>query len=268
MSIPKMKMKTNTNESFEYLEHVNLDDFLKIDENRKPNKFGMYRMNCLIIGKTGSGKTTTLLKALLSDVIDDFGLLLFIIPIESLDSGFYKTISSEGFKKKINKHIAFCIIGEEPLPTIKEITEISRKLKKPIALVLDDFINAFKKDDWLVFKRYVTQLSRVPYGASLFALTQNLLQFPTTYRKNFNCFVLFCNSLTLLQFKEIMRSYYDYGDFTKDELELLYNTFKTGAHTPLWLINSSDKNKSMMFGSEWVMFGASESDSESDSDLD
>lgn len=266
MSIPKMKMKTNTNESFEYLEHVNLDDFLQIDENRKPNKFGMYRMNCLIIGKTGSGKTTTLLKALLSDVIDDFGLLLFVIPIESLDSGFYKTISSEGFKKKINKHIAFCIIGEEPLPTIKEITEISRKLKKPIALVLDDFINAFKKDDWLVFKRYVTQLSRVPYGASLFALTQNLLQFPTTYRKNFNCFVLFCNSLTLLQFKEIMRSYYDYGDFTKDELELLYSSFKTGSHTPLWLINSSDKNKSMMFGSEWVIFGASESDSESDFD--
>lgn len=268
MSIPKMKMKTNTNESFEYLEHVNLDDFLQIDENRKPNKFGLYRMNCLVIGKTGSGKTTTLLKALLSDVIDDFGLLLFVVPIESLDSGFYKTISGEGFKKKINnsKVIAFCIIGEEPLPTIKEITEISRKLKKPIALVLDDFINAFKKDDWLVFKRYVTQLSRVPYGASLFALTQNLLQFPTTYRKNFNCFVLFCNSLTLLQFKEIMRSYYDYGDFNKEELELLYNTFKTGAHTPLWLINSSDKNKSMMYGSEWVMFDDSSENSESDLD--
>ena len=65
---------------------------------------------------------------------------------------------------------------------------------------------------------------------------------------------------------EIERTGYDYGDFSKDELELLYNTFKTGSHTPLWLINSNDKNKSMMFGSEWVMFNDSESDSESDFD--
>jgi hypothetical protein len=116
-----------------------------------------------------------------------------------------------------------------------------------MAIILDDFINAFKKDDWLLFKRYVTQLSRVKYGATLFTLTQNLLEFPTTYRKNFNCFCLFVSSLTLLQFKDIMRSYYDYGNLTKNELEQLYNVFKQDLHTPLWLINNGKPEESMIY---------------------
>ena len=238
------------NEDFKQLETLNLDKLLKINENREPNKFGLYRLNCLIVGKTGSGKTTTLLKALLTDAIDDFDILIFIIPRESLESGFYKSLFTQS--KNIPKQIVFIIIGEEPLPTVEELNDISKHNKARIALILDDFINAFKKDDWLVFKRYVTQLSRVEFGCSLFVLTQNLLEFPTTYRKNFNCFCLFVNSLTMLQFKDIVKSYYDYGNFNKLQLEELFNTFKKKAHTPLWLINTSDENKSMMYGSIYI----------------
>lgn len=236
------------NQDFKKLEHMNLDDMLKINENRQPNKFGLYRLNCLIVGKTGSGKTTTLLKILLNDAIDNYKLLMFIIPRESMESGFYNSLA----KGKVNKSMCFIIIGEDDLPTVEEINEISKSIKGPIALVLDDFINAFKKTDWLLFKRYVTQLSRVEYGCSLFALTQNLLEFPTTYRKNFNCFCLFVNSLTLLQFKEIIKSYYDYGNFNKYQLEELFNLFKKSSHTPLFLINNGDPNKSMMYGSQYI----------------
>lgn len=237
---------------FKNLNTINLDKLLKIKENRNPNHLGLYRMNCLIIGKTGSGKTTTLLKALLTDAIDDFGSILFIIPPESLNSGFYESLLNLPDTKIGDKLLGFIIIGEDPLPSIAEINEISKKTKKPVAVVLDDFINAFKKDDWLIFKRYVTQLSRVRYGASLFALTQNWLQFPTTYRKNFNCFVLFVNSLTYLQFRDIVKSYYDYGSFSKNELEELYNIFKQDVHEPLWLINTNDVSESMMYDGYYI----------------
>lgn len=236
--------KDRVNERFRKIKDIDLDKALSIGENRKPNNVGLYRMNCLVVGKTGSGKTTAILKTLLTDAIDNFKLLLFLIPRESYDSGFYSTLS----KSKIpGKESLFIIIGENDLPSVQTLNALSKKVKAPMAIVLDDFINAFKKDDWLLFKRYVTQLSRVKYGASLFALTQNLLEFPTTYRKNFNSFCLFVNSLTLLQFKEIMRSYYDYGNLTKEQLEKIYNVFKQDLHTPLWLFNNSNPEESMLY---------------------
>lgn len=232
------------NEKFRKIKDIDLDKALSIGENRKPNNVGLYRMNCLVVGKTGSGKTTAILKTLLSDAIDNFRLIICLIPRESFDSGFYSSLA----KTKIpGKEFVFIIIGENDLPTVQTLNALSNKVKGPMAIILDDFINAFKKDDWLLFKRYVTQLSRVKYGATLFALTQNLLEFPTTYRKNFNCFCLFVSSLTLLQFKDIMRSYYDYGNLTKNELEQLYNVFKQDLHTPLWLINNGKPEESMIY---------------------
>lgn len=235
--------------NFDKMDKINLDKFLGLDENRKPNNLGLYRTNCLVIGKTGTGKTTTLLKALLSKAIDDFKYFIFIIPRESMNSGFYKRLEVGIREKRINMNVSFVIIGEDTLPSISKINEISEKVKGPIAIVLDDFINAFseKNGDWLMFRRYVTQLSRVKYGASLFALTQNWQQFDTQYRKNFNMFIIFVNSLRLQNFREIMTSYYDHGNFTKEQLNELYNIFKQDLHTPLWLINSDDEDKSMIY---------------------
>lgn len=261
--------------NFKRMKDIDLDKVLDIKENRKPNNLGLYRLNCLIVGKTGSGKTTILLKALLTDAIDDFKCILVIVPRESLESGFYESLYKKVQKSKtptINgKYFLFTIIGEDDLPTIEQINKLSKQVKGRIAVILDDFINAFKPDDWLLFKRYVTQLSRVEYGASLFALTQNLLQFPTVYRKNFNCFVLFCNSLTVLQFKDVMRSYYDYGDFTKEELETLFNVFKREIHEPVWLINSGDVSESMIWKGNYInpetLFNSSDTSGNSEEEI-
>lgn len=243
------------NPYFENMNNIDLDKLLNLDENRKPNHLGLYRMNCLIIGKTGTGKTTTLLKALLTNAIDDFGLVIFIIPRESMESGFYKKLYEAVKTKRITHiNISFVIIGEEPLPTVEQINQLSSMIKKPIAIVLDDFINAFNKKagDWVMFKRYITQLSRVRYGASLFALTQNWQQFETQYRKNFNCFVLFVNSLREQNFREILTSYYDHGNFTKDEIHTLYNIFKQDLHIPLWLINCNNADESMLYDGAYI----------------
>lgn len=237
-----------TVENYDDYVDFNLDEFLSNDENRTPNKFGLYRVNCLVIGKTGSGKTTWLIKQLLSGNIDDFIKIICIIPRESYESGIYEKIRTN---KDLSKFFVFYIIGEESLPTVNEISSLN--LKGKIAIILDDFINSFSKYDWLILKRYITQLSRVKFGCSLFVLTQYLQLLPVSYRKNFNMFVMFVNSFSKLQFNDIMRSYYDTQIFDKKQLDELYNTTKQSAHVPLIAINNSDYNRSLLYGNKWII---------------
>lgn len=235
------------NEYFDAYDSLNLDDVLKNNENRKPNKLGMYRTTAMVVASSGFGKTTTVLKSLLSGLIDDYGLIMIMIPRESLDSGYYKSLYNydvPGFM--------FVVIGEEPLPSIESIAKISEEVKKPIAVVLDDYVNALDKAGWLTFKRYITQLSRVHYGASLFALCQDLYTLKPMYRKGFNTFIIFPASLTEMQFKDILRNYYTMQAFESDELKKLYQVFKKDKHGSLWLINNNDATHSMMFNNVWI----------------
>ena len=201
-----------------------LDEYLGNNENRKPNKFGLYRLNCLVIGKTGSGKTTWLIKNLLAGNIDDFQKIICIIPRESYDSGIYQRIRTD---KRLKNHFIFYIIGEESLPSVEELNSIHMK----IALIVDDFINTFTKNDWLVLKRYITQCSRI---------TKDM-------------FVMFVNSFSSLQFNDMMRSYYDNQVFDKQQLNELYNTTKSFAHTPLIAVNNGQPEHSLAFGDKWII---------------
>ena len=227
------------------LDKLDLDSLLNIDENRQLNKFGLYRLNCLIIGGTGSGKTTHLIKALLNDVVDDFGCVLVLLPEESLDSGLWKKINdSMNQKNKLRKRFIFMNI-EEGLPSVSDINYIAEKLNCKIAVVLDDFINAFSKIDWLMLKRYITQLSRVGKGCSLFCLIQDVNSLPAAYRKNFNTFVIFPQSLTYLQFSNILSNYFSTISFSTDEKKDLYSNLKRYKHLALTLINNNQENNSI-----------------------
>lgn len=239
-------MDLDFEENENYVE-VDLDKVLKNNENRQPNKLGIYRTTALVIGSSGYGKSTTILKALLSGFIEDFGLIIVIIPRESLESGYYKTI----YEKEVPGFV-FYIIGEDDLPTIEKLNNISKEVKKPIAVLMDDYVNALDKIGWLLFKRYITQLSRVSYGASLFALTQDLYTLRPTYRKGFNTFIIFPASLTQMQFNDILRNYYQNQTFDNDELKTMYTTFKKDKHGSLWLINNNDPEHSMMFNNVWI----------------
>lgn len=226
---------------------VDLDKILKNDENRKPNKLGLYRTTCDVIGASGFGKSTAILKALLSNSIDDYGLIIVIIPRESLETGYYKTIH-----QKELPGFMFYIIGEDDLPTIEQINTFSNEIKKPIAVMLDDYVNALDKNGWLMFKRYITQLSRVKYGASLFSLTQDLYTLKPSYRKGFNTFVIFPASLTQLQFNDILRNYFQNQLFSTEELKNLYSVLKKDKHGCLWLINNNDPEHSMLYNGIWI----------------
>lgn len=229
---------------------VDLDRFLHNNENRKPNKLGLYRMSMLCVANSGYGKTTTILKALLSGFIEDFGLIVIIIPRESAESGYYKSLIDATRKNKISGFL-FYIIGEDDLPSIETLNKISNEIKSPMALIIDDYVNAFSRNEWLLFKRYITQLSRVSYGASLFALCQDLYTLRPAYRKGFNSFCIFPASFTQMSFNDVLRNYYQGQTFNNEELKTMYTTFKQDKHGALWLINNGQE-KSMMFNNIWI----------------
>ena len=224
----KMTFEIEESEAFtNAFESFDLDSYLHNDESRHLNNVGLYKINCLVIGKTGSGKTTWLIKSLLSGAIDDYKKIIVIIPRESMNSGLYNKISTN---EELKKFFIFVIINEESLPTIEEFQKASNEIKGRIAIVIDDFINSFTKYDWLMLKRYITQLSRVKYGASLFVLTQYLQLLPVSYRKNFNMYVVFTNSFSKLQFNDLIRSYYDCQVLTKEQEKNLFETTKQTQH--------------------------------------
>lgn len=226
---------------------IDLDKKLNNKENRKLNNLGLYRLTCLAFAASGFGKTTTILKALLSGFIDNFVLCIIIIPRESLDSGLYRSI----YEKKM-KGFVFYVIGEDELPTIEQLNQISAEIKGPMAIIIDDYVNAFGKNEWLLFKRYITQSSRITNGASLFALSQDLYSLKPNYRKGFNTFLIFPASMTQLSFNDMLKNFYQNQTFTNDELKTLYTTLKKDKHGALWLINNNDPEHSMLFNNIWI----------------
>lgn len=238
----------------DFTTHIDIDSLLlKGQENRTPNKLGLYRTVALVVGSSGSGKSTTLLSMLLSDSIDEYDYYIICLPTESMESGIYRTL------KEKELPIVWVNIDDENLPSIKEIQamnhQVAKQMKKEMkdfkcCLILDDFITN-KKIQPMV-KRYLTQLSRA--SCSLFMLTQTYNNLEPAYRKSANLFILFCATLTFRVFTEIMRSYYIHGNFTPEQLKTLYNCFKSEYHEPVILINNEDKNKSMIYKNHYIKF--------------
>lgn len=85
-------------------------------------------------------------------------------------------------------------------------------------------------------------------------LSQTYNNLEPAYRKSANLFILFCSTITYRVFTDIMRSYYVHGNFTPEQLKILYNCFKSEYHEPLILINNEDKNKSMIYKNNYIKF--------------
>src|SRR5574344_1225394 len=146
-------------------------DKLLGSESRKPNAyFGIYKISALVIGSSGSGKTSFVLNLLFSDKLDCDNLVL-IIPEESCYSGLYASLIK--FKKVkthngriINVHVI--VINKTPFPTVRQFQEAN--LVK-CCIIVDDFVSCISKNDFDVLKSYTTQISRVS-ECKLFVLVQ------------------------------------------------------------------------------------------------
>ena len=102
LNVGRFALRKNQNR----IEHCDLDSILLgSDETREVNEYyGIYKINMLIAGGSGSGKTTFILDNLFGKIIEADAIFLFA-PYETITSGLYKKlIMAAGERKKEQKH--------------------------------------------------------------------------------------------------------------------------------------------------------------------
>ena len=226
-------------------------DKLLGSESRKPNDyFGIYKISALVIGSSGSGKTSFVLNLLFSDKLDCDNLVL-IIPEESCYSGLYASLIK--FKKVkthngriINVHVI--VINKTPFPTVRQFQEAN--LVK-CCIIVDDFVSCINKHDFEVLKSYTTQISRVS-ESKLFVLVQDYRKLSVTFRSNFTIFILFTSSVHRAVFDSTIDLFNGY--IPKSVVDDFYTTFKLIRYKPLIFINNAPKDKSIIFDNSYINF--------------
>lgn len=97
LNVGRFALKKNQNR----IEHCDLDSILLgSDETREVNEYyGIYKINMLIAGGSGSGKTTFILDNLFGKIIEADAIFLFA-PYETITSGLYKKLIMAAGEKK------------------------------------------------------------------------------------------------------------------------------------------------------------------------
>lgn len=245
----KINLEENDNLTLDF-QGGELDKLLG-SESRKPNDyFGIYKISALVIGSSGSGKTSFVLNLLFSDKLDCDNLVL-IIPEESCYSGLYSSLIK--FKKVkthngriINVHVI--VINKTPFPTVRQFQEAN--LVK-CCIIVDDFVSCINKRDFEVLKSYTTQISRVS-ESKLFVLVQDYRKLSVTFRSNFTIFILFTSSVHRAVFDSTIDLFNGY--IPKSVVDNFYTTFKQIRYKPLILVNNAPKDKSIIFDNSYINF--------------
>ena len=201
---------------FDYKQY-DIDQLLNGSESREVNEyFGIYKLNILCVGGSGSGKTTWIINMILNNILDCDVILCFI-PHETLYSGFYQSlIHSDHFNKPIlvfeighNKQFKGLDDAEEipiksqkrsnyivqGMPTVSQLFKIKNDLKFNTNLILfDDFINVLNKQMFEDYYRYIHNSSRL--NSKICSCVQAINKIPPQVRSSYTIVVLFTNYLT------------------------------------------------------------------------
>ena len=226
-------------------------DKLNKNEIRKPNPFfNVYHVRSLVVGASGSGKTTFMLNYVFQ-YINYYSYVIYMGPTETFDSGYMKTIRSD---ETLNRKFIFIDIRKEKIPTITELQKISVKNdNKKICLILDDFINVLtSKDDKQQINAYLTQSSRA--NCDLFLLCQTYNHISPSIATNINVMVLFCKYMSRDSFNTCIRRSFS-GEFKKTWGDQIYDDLRHAFdHQPFIFINDQKPERSIIYANNYIVF--------------
>lgn len=262
---------------FDY-KHYDIDQLLNGSETREVNKyFGIYKLNILCVGGSGSGKTTWIINQILNDIFDCDVILCFI-PHETLYSGFYQSlIHSEHFHKPIlvfeighNKQFKGLDNAEEikiksqkrsnyivqGMPTVSQLFQIKNdlKFKKPL-LLFDDFINVLNKEMFESYYRYIHNSSRL--NGIVCSCVQAITRIPPQVRSSYTIVVLFTHYLTHSVITTMLRNCVSNNMLDKKNTDYLLDLIEKdpNKHNPLVLIGGDvDQKKSIIYNNNYISF--------------
>lgn len=262
---------------FEYKQY-DIDQLLNGSESREVNKyFGIYKLNILCVGGSGSGKTTWIINQILNDIFDCDVILCFI-PHETLYSGFYQSLlHSEHFYKPIlvfeighdkqfngldnaesipiksQKRSNYIIQG---MPTVSQLYQIKNDLKfKSPLCIFDDFVNVLNKQMFDNYYRYIHNISRL--NGKICSCVQAINKIPPQVRSSYTIVVLFTHYLTHSVITTMLRNCVNNPMLDKKNTDYLLDLIDKdpNKHNPLIVIGGDvDQKKSIIYNNNYITF--------------
>lgn len=262
---------------FDY-KQFDIDQLLNGSESRKVNEyFGIYKLNILCVGGSGSGKTTWIINQILNNILECDVILCFI-PHETLYSGFYQSLlKSEQFSKPIlvfeiasnNKFTSIDNAESIPIksqkrsnyivqgmPTVSQLFKIKNDLKfKEPLIIFDDFVNVLNRQMWDDYYRYIHNGSRL--NAKLCSCVQSINRIPPQVRSSYTIVVLFTNYLTHSVITTMLRNCVNNPMLDKNNTDYLLDLIDKdpNKHNPLIIIGGDvDQKKSIIYNNNYISF--------------
>lgn len=262
---------------FDY-KHYDIDKLLCGSETRNVNEyFGIYKLNILCVGGSGSGKTTWIINQILNNILECDVILCFI-PHETLYSGFYQSLlHSDQFTIPIlvfeigsNKHFETLDNAQEielkklkrsnyiiqGMPNVSQLYKIKSDLgfKEPL-IIFDDFVNVLNKQMWEDYYRYIHNGSRL--NAKICSCVQSINRIPPQVRSSYTIVVLFTNYLTHSVITTMLRNCVNNPMLDKNNTEYLLELIDKdpNKHNPLIIIGGDvDQKKSIIYNNNYITF--------------
>lgn len=262
---------------FNYKQY-DIDQLLNGTETRKVNEyFGIYKLNILCVGGSGSGKTSWIINAILNDILECDVILCFI-PHETLCSGFYQSLlKTEQFNKPIlvfeignNKQFNGLNDAEDieiksqkrsnyivqGMPTVSQLYQIKNQLnfKEPL-IIFDDFVNVLNKQMWEEYYRYIHNGSRL--NAKICSCVQSINKIPPQVRSSYTIVVLFTHYLTHSVITTMLRNCVNNHMLDKKNTDYLLDLLdkSPNKHMPLIIIGGDcNPKKSIIYNNNYITF--------------
>lgn len=265
---------------FEYV-NFDIDKLFNKNESRAVNEYyHIYKINMLIAGGSGSGKTTFIINQILNNILTCDILLLFI-PYETIYSGFYQQLlHTENFEKPIlvfeigNNNVFKSIDGAEEIviksngekkrsnfivkgmPNLNQLFKIKSDLKfKEPLIIFDDFVSVLNKQMWDDYFRYIHNASRL--SAKLCSCVQSINKIPPQVRSSYTIVVLFTNYLTNSVIMTLLRNCVNNPMLDKKNTEYILKIIDKdeNKHNPLIIVGGDvDQKKSIIYNNNYITF--------------
>ena len=262
---------------FDY-KQFDIDRLLNGSESRKVNEyFGIYKLNILCVGGSGSGKTTWIINQILNNILECDVILCFI-PHETLYSGFYQSLlksvqfnkpilvfeissnkkftsidNAESIPIKSQKRANYIVQG---MPTVSQLFKIKNDLKfKEPLIIFDDFVNVLNKQMWDDYYRYIHNGSRL--NAKICSCVQSINRIPPQVRSSYTIVVLFTNYLTHSVITTMLRNCVNNPMLDKNNTDYLLDLIDKdpNKHNPLIIIGGDvDQKKSIIYNNNYISF--------------
>lgn len=265
---------------FEYV-NFDIDKLFNKNESREVNKYyHIYKINMLIAGGSGSGKTTFIINQILNNILTCDILLLFI-PYETIYSGFYQQLlHTENFEKPIlvfeigNNNVFKSIDDAEEIvikgtgdkkrsnfivkgmPNLNQLFKIKSDLKfKEPLIIFDDFVSVLTRQMWEDYFRYIHNASRL--SAKLCSCVQSINKIPPQVRSSYTIVVLFTNYLTNSVIMTLLRNCVNNPMLDKKNTEYILKIIDKdeNKHNPLIIVGGDvDQKKSIIYNNNYITF--------------